>query len=84
MVACERSCPDYADAATAWAVALETIATKAHGARWRWGRKKKTAAKNAGGWLCGDDLQAGAAFAVAFVFGPGGQDCGGIHGGKLL
>jgi len=26
----------------------------------------------------------GGALAVAFVFGPGGQDCGGIHTGKLL
>lgn len=24
------------------------------------------------------------ALAVAFVFGPGGQDCGGVHVGKLL
>ena len=30
-----------------------------------------------------DEVQAGA-LAVAFVFGPSGQDCGGIHAGKLL
>ena len=24
------------------------------------------------------------ALAIAFVFGPSGQDCGGIHAGKLL
>jgi len=26
----------------------------------------------------------GSALAIAFVFGPSGQDCGGIHAGKLL
>ncbi|WP_287877896.1 hypothetical protein, partial [Acidovorax sp.] len=36
-------------------------------------------------WAAATPSKAGrCAFAVAFVFGPGGQDCGGIHTGKLL
>ena len=36
------------------------------------------------GWAAAPSEAGRSALAVAFVFGPSGQDCGGIHGGKLL
>ena len=36
------------------------------------------------GWAAAPSEAGWSALAVAFVFGPSGQDCGGIHGGKLL
>jgi len=35
-------------------------------------------------WAAAVSEAGGGALAVAFVFGPGGQDSGGVHAGKLL